>query len=604
MEVPQAREPGRSALLVGTAPRLALAVARSLAARGVTIFAVPSTADEGPIATRAIRRYFSLPDAGKEPRAFDEGLERVIKRTGAGVLIPCSDTALAAIARNDAALRALATPACPSPAIVGRVLDKSVTIGFAQTLAIDIPETYEVGVTSNAHEAAALMAYPVIAKPRNHAAHGGIRIRHFTGPDDLEAALADDPAFDSRYLVQQFVPGTGIGVAVLMHAGEPVATFVHRRIKELPASGGVSVVSESAPPDRSLVDKAIALLRAIEWEGVALVEFRRAADGTDWLMEVNGRFWGSLPTAIAAGVDFPLYQWELLNGRTPDVPAGYAVGVRVRWTRGALLRLRERLFEPPAFGTRRSSKGQELRGFFAEDLARDVRSAMWSWREPLPAIIDALPGLSRLLTSAASTALKPLVPHRFLRARRRFGTGGAIRFSMFALARALGLRSETLPRPFAPRSVLFVCSGNIMRSVLAAAVFRDALTRRGIAVAVDTAGLRALPDLPPAQRTVSAADAAGLDVRSHRSKRIDGVDIDAFDAVFAMDRLQAFEIERRFPRARGKTYLLGACLAGYQTVEIEDPSLAGDDKSREIFALVRERAAALAEATGVPTPNG
>jgi len=590
----QASEPRRSALLVGTAPRLALAVSRSLAARGVTVFAVPSTDDEGPLATRAIARYFPLPDGRNEPEAFDDGLERVVKSSGAGVLIPCSDTALAAIARNDARLRALATPACPSPKIIGRVLDKSATIGFAQTLAIDIPETYEVGVTSTAHEAAAFMAFPVIAKPRNHAAYGGIRIRYFTGPDELEAAFADDPEFESRYIVQQFVPGAGMGVAALMQAGEPIATFVHRRVKELPSSGGVSVVSESAARDRSLVEKALALLRAIGWEGVALVEFRRAADGTDWLMEVNGRYWGSLPTAIAAGVDFPFYQWEIIHGRKPDVPAEYIIGRRVRWTRGALLRLRERLFEPAAFGTRRLTKAQELRSFFAEDLARDVRSAMWTWREPLPAIIDALPGLSRLFASAMSAAFKPFVPRRFLRARRRFGTSGALRYSMFAIARALGLRSELLRRPFAPRSVLFVCSGNIMRSVLAEAVFSSALATRGIVVAAASAGLRARSDLPADDATLTEANAAGVDVTAHRSKHVDAVDLDSFDAVFVMDRLQAFEIGERFPRAAGKTYLLGTCLLGFSRVEIEDPSRAGDDERHEIFALVRERAAALA----------
>jgi predicted ATP-grasp superfamily ATP-dependent carboligase/protein-tyrosine-phosphatase len=596
LNAPQASQPRCSALLVGTAPRLALAVSRSLAARGVTVFAVPSTDDEGPLRTRAIARYFALPDGRDEPDAFDDGLERVVKSSGAGVLIPCSDTALASIARNDANLRALTTLACPSPKIIESVLDKSATIGFAQTLAIDIPETYEVGVTSTSHEAAALMAYPVIAKPRNHAAHGGIRIRHFTGPDELEAAFADDPAFESRYIVQQFVPGAGMGVAALMQGGEPIATFVHRRVKELPASGGVSVVSESAALDRSLVEKAIALLRAIGWEGVALVEFRRAADGTDWLMEVNGRYWGSLSTAIAAGVDFPFYQWEIIHGRKPDVPAEYPIGRRVRWTRGALLRLRERLFEPAGFGTRRLTKAQELRGFFAEDLARDVRSAMWTWREPLPAIIDALPGLSRLLASAMSAAFKPLVPRRFLRARRRFGTSGALRYSMFEIARTLGLRSELLPRPFAPRSVLFVCSGNVMRSVLAEAVFRAALAQRGVVVEVDSAGLRARSDLPAAGATLSEADEAGVDVTAHRSKHVDAVDLDAFDAVFAMDRLQAFEIGKSDPRAAGKTYLLGACLPGFSRVEIEDPSLAGDDERHEIFALVRERAAALAEA--------
>ena len=558
------------------------------------MYAVPSTADEGPLPTRAIARYFALPDVRSDADAYDEGLERVTKRTGAGVLFPCSDTALAAIARNDASLRAIASPACPSPDIVARVLDKSVTIAFAQTLAIDVPETYEVGATSTPREAAALMAYPVIAKPKNHAKHGGYRIRYFTGPDELEEAFADDPDFESRYLVQQYVPGTGMGVAALMRAGEPVAVFVHRRIKELPASGGVSVVSESVAPEKPLVDKAVGLLRAIGWEGVALVEFRRAADGTDWLMEVNGRYWGTLPTAVAAGVDFPFYQWEIVHGRTPQVAPAYAIGLRVRWTRGAVLRLRERLFEPTGFGTPKLTRAEEWHSFRA-DLARGVRDAMWRWNEPLPAIADAAPAVGRLVSSAFRAALKPLVPRSILRARRRFGAVGALRFAAFASARAIGLRSESLRRPFAPHTVLFVCAGNIMRSVLGAAAFGAALTARGEAdVVVESAGLRATPGLPAAVRTFSAADAAGLDIRGHRSKRIDDVDVASFDAVIVMDRLQQFEVARRFPAAARKTYLLGACLPRFTRVEIDDPSYADDDRCRDILALVRERSEALA----------
>lgn len=594
MKAPPALDARRPALLVGTAPRLALAVSRSLSTRGVTVFAVPSTSDEGPVSTRAISRYFPLPDARADAAGYDEGLEAIVKRTGAGVLFPLSDTALAAIARNDAALRTICHPACPSPEIVSRVLDKSTTIGFAQTLAIDVPETYEVGETSTAREAARLMAYPVIAKPKNHAKHGGYRIRYFTGPDELEGALADDPHFESRYLVQQFVPGSGMGVAALMHDGDPVAIFAHRRIKELPASGGVSVVSESIAPEKEMVDKAIALLRAIGWEGVALVEFRRAADGTDWLMEVNGRYWGTLPTAIAAGVDFPFYQWEIVHGRKPQVDPNYATGLRVRWTRGAVLRLRERLFEPTGFGTPKLTRAQEWSSF-RQDMGRGVRDAMWRASEPVPAIADAAPAVTRLMTSAFRASLKPLVPRTIVRARRRYGMLGAMRFAAFALARAVSPGSDYLRRPFSPRSVLFICTGNIMRSVLGAAAFRAVLLAGGKGdVAVDSAGLRASPGLPAAIRTLSAAEAAGLDVRGHRSKRVDDVDVRAFDAIVVMDRLQQFELMRRFPDAVKKTYMLGACLPRYPRLEIPDPNFADDDACREIFALVEERAKALA----------
>ena len=82
------------------------------------------------------------------------------------------------------------------------------------------------------------------------------------------------------------------------------AVFAHRRLREKPPSGGVSVYRESVAPDPSLVARAAALLAGLGWRGVAMVEMKTdARTGTPYLMEVNGRFWGSLQLAVDAGVD-------------------------------------------------------------------------------------------------------------------------------------------------------------------------------------------------------------------------------------------------------------------------------------------------------------
>lgn len=57
------------------------------------------------------------------------------------------------------------------------------------------------------------------------------------------------------------------------------------------------------------------------WHGVAMVEFKVTADGTAYLMEINGRFWGSLQLAIDAGVDFRWLLYQLAAGRPVD-PVG------------------------------------------------------------------------------------------------------------------------------------------------------------------------------------------------------------------------------------------------------------------------------------------
>ena len=52
-------------------------------------------------------------------------------------------------------------------------------------------------------------------------------------------------------------------------------------------------------------DAALALLKKLNWHGVAMVEFRQRPNGDPVFLEVNGRFWNSLPLACYAGADFP-----------------------------------------------------------------------------------------------------------------------------------------------------------------------------------------------------------------------------------------------------------------------------------------------------------
>ncbi|MDH5771137.1 MAG: hypothetical protein OEZ25_07620, partial [Candidatus Bathyarchaeota archaeon] len=63
-----------------------------------------------------------------------------------------------------------------------------------------------------------------------------------------------------------------------------------------------------------------------------MVEFKMdEKSGDAKLMEVNGRFWGSLPLAINAGVDFPYLLYKVMMGENVAPCCGYKVGVMQRW---------------------------------------------------------------------------------------------------------------------------------------------------------------------------------------------------------------------------------------------------------------------------------
>jgi predicted ATP-grasp superfamily ATP-dependent carboligase len=160
------------------------------------------------------------------------------------------------------------------------------------------------------------------------------------------AILAAKHSSEYPILLQQRIVGPGVGVFMCYQRGNLVAQFSHRRIREKPPSGGVSVLCESVPVAPQAKQYAQALLDALRWEGVAMVEFKMdEADQTLKLMEINGRFWGSLQLAIDAGVDFP----DLLLQTLAAVPMkridAYRVGVRSRWFMGDLDALLMRIFK-------------------------------------------------------------------------------------------------------------------------------------------------------------------------------------------------------------------------------------------------------------------
>ena len=73
---------------------------------------------------------------------------------------------------------------------------------------------------------------------------------------------------------RSIAPGDGVGVEMLFHQGECIAAFQHRRLKEVPHTGGAAAMAIAEAVDPTLKKMAIDLLRGIGWEGVAMVEFR------------------------------------------------------------------------------------------------------------------------------------------------------------------------------------------------------------------------------------------------------------------------------------------------------------------------------------------
>jgi predicted ATP-grasp superfamily ATP-dependent carboligase len=314
------------------------------------------------------------------------------------MIIPTDDQALTALTKHYDDFKKLICIACPPPRTTVLVLDKSRTLDIARECGIQTPKTKLISHSSQLLECFEDFSFPWIVKPaQKQSSVEDVKSLELKSPDEVRAEFSQDKAFSPPILLQEYCPGAGVGVELLMHEGNCLAAFQHRRVKELPYSGGVSVTAVAEPPSSELLEKCTALLRALEWEGPAMVEFKMHSDDHSAVfMEVNGRYWGTIALPIFAGINFPLYHWQILHGEAIAVPSSYTVGTRWRWIAGHVWRFHDLVLRA------RTSKSarRELRRSLSEWASppeSSIQDSLFFPSDPMPAVFDFM-GVVKLLS--------------------------------------------------------------------------------------------------------------------------------------------------------------------------------------------------------------
>lgn len=131
-------------------------------------------------------------------------------------------------------------------------------------------------------------------------------------------------------LIQEYIEGFGCGFFAVYQKGKCGPTFQHKRIREMPPSGGVSVCAESFF-NKSLEEFGKKLLDELEWHGIAMVEFKMKSNGVPILMEINPKFWGSTDLALEAGVNFPNELVKMTKSEILEFSNKYKNPFRYHW---------------------------------------------------------------------------------------------------------------------------------------------------------------------------------------------------------------------------------------------------------------------------------
>jgi len=353
--------------------------------------------------------------------------------------------------------------------------------------------------------------------------------------------------------IQQCVPGIGIGIEVLCENGRIIRAFAHQRIHEIPLTGGGSSYRKSIPMPEILYKHSEQLMHALKWHGVAMVEFKSEKD-QHWLMEINGRFWGSLPLALHAGIDFPSLLIKMLAGQNIAKEYNYNTNLYVR----------------------NISKDID---WFKLNIKADKSNTQLITHNTLKSFFElfrALWGRERW-DHASIHDVKPIFRQLYNIVKKEILTLKNKMKKWLVLKNA-----KTLELPKKNKKILVMCYGNICRSPYVERLLNDKLKNNGFSI--QSAGFHEKINRTSPLEHQKRCLKHGVDLSHHMSKLINTNLIEWADIILLMDYKNRESMVNNFnSSALRKCRFLGAYTEHSSNIEIIDPYNKNEAESIKII---------------------
>lgn len=328
------------ALVVDGAERSSLAIARSLGKKGIEVHSTESYRYTPTSLSKYCKKSYVTPNAQTDCTTFIDRLLDILDNGNYDTLYSSREVTTIPISYHKKTLEKYVSVPFPDYEQILMTHDKAKTFKKALEVGIPIPETYFVDSMEELDSVVDSIKFPIVVKSRcktiwvdGTPSMFKVTSKNYVSDKESLYKISFEILQKSGKmpLIQEYIPGEGYGVEVLFNHGEPRALFMHKRLREYPITGGASTLRESIF-NADLKEPALRLMKAMNWHGVAMVEFKiDERDGLPKLMEINGRFWGSLPLAIASGVDFPHLLNTMITDDDVEPVFEYNVGVKCRW---------------------------------------------------------------------------------------------------------------------------------------------------------------------------------------------------------------------------------------------------------------------------------
>jgi predicted ATP-grasp superfamily ATP-dependent carboligase len=304
--------------------RSALAAARMLHADGWEVGTGAWRPSLASLSSATVAHHV-VEEAEDDEDRFIADIAAAVAAGGYEVVFCNYDVGLLVLSERRAEIAPAVVPYAPHE-VVERAFDKLAFTRAAEAAGLGVPHTMEAS-----EQALAQWTGPVVVKARIHLPRRH-ETRRFDDAGQAAAFVAELNAAGAQPLLQECLTGRlGAVVVVVDRDGEVVAEVQQQCDRSWPIDAGDTARARTIASDPVLSERVRALVRRMQWFGLAQLEYLLDDNGVPRFTDFNGRFYGSIALAGRAGVNVAGSWARLSTGRELAPAAPERVGARFQW---------------------------------------------------------------------------------------------------------------------------------------------------------------------------------------------------------------------------------------------------------------------------------